>query len=579
MTMRRTFAAFATACLLALPSLAHGSGDHPHVVPSLAAHTEEFRKEIIEITDGVWHAVGYGLANSTLIEGEDGVIIVDVMESVQTAEAVWADFQKLTDKPIVALIYTHNHADHTYGGRGFVPEGDIPVYAHATTSAYIDRVVTIIRPAITRRSARMFGTYLDKGEEGFVNAGIGPALDVGGRSTNTPGIIQPTHTFDDTLTVTIAGLELTLVHAPGETNDQIFVWIPSKRLLLPGDNIYKAFPNLYTIRGTPYRDVRQWVASLDKMRALKPAHMALGHTRPLEGEAFIQETLTAYRDAIQFVHDQTIRGINNGLTPDELVETVKLPPHLAEHPFLIEHYGTVEWSVRSIFAGYLGWFNGDAATLSPVSPKVRADGIMALAGGAEPALAQAQAALDAENYAWAAELAGYVLTHDPASAEAAQLKAQAFRQMGYRSVSPNGRHYYLTQALELEGALTIPIRQPISPGVARFLKGFPVRNLIAAMPVNLVPEKAAEADTVIGFRFTDTAEEFTLHVRRGVAEFQDGWPEAPDVGLQTTTAVWTDIATQQRSLPLAIAGFDVRVTTGMLTIPRLLSTLAMFRDD
>ncbi len=259
-----------------------------------------------------------------------------------------------------------------------MPPGEVDVYAHATTSYYIDRVVNVIRPAISLRSARMFGNLLPRGEDGVVNAGIGPFLDL-----RTVSLIRPNLTFDDRLEVELAGIRLELVHAPGETDDQIFVWLPEKKVLLPGDNIYKAFPNLYTIRGTPYRDVLDWVRSLDRMRALEPEHVVPSHTRPFSGRDNVRQILTAYRDAIQFVHDQTIRGINRGLTPDELVATVRLPPHLAEHPYLAEHYGTVEWSVRSVFSGYLGWFDGDAATLSPASPAERARGLAELAGGVE----------------------------------------------------------------------------------------------------------------------------------------------------------------------------------------------------
>ena len=113
----------------------------PTVVPSLWYHTAEFEQEVIEVTDGVWVAVGFALANSIMVEGDDGVIIIDVTESVEEAQAVWAAFRELTDKPIAALIYTHNHADHTFGGRGFVPEGEMPAYAHDTTNYYLDRVI------------------------------------------------------------------------------------------------------------------------------------------------------------------------------------------------------------------------------------------------------------------------------------------------------------------------------------------------------------------------------------------------------------------------------------------------------
>ncbi len=306
------------------------------VHPKLAAHTAEFEKRVYEVTDGVHLAVGFGLANSIMVEGDECVVIVDVMGNVESAREIRAAFQNISPKPIGALIYTHNHADHVFGGRGFVPFGDVDVYAHRTTEFYVDRMVNIIRPVIARRSARMFGGHLPlHGGDAMVNAGIGPYLEIG-RGESTFGLIRPNHTFDDELEVELCGVDFVMVHAPGETNDQIFVWLPEKRTLMPGDNVYKAFPNLYTIRGTLYRDVLEWSRSIDKMRALQPEHMAPSHTRPVSGADRIEEILTAYRDAIQFVHDQTIRGINRGLTPDELVREVRLPPHLRNHPYLEE---------------------------------------------------------------------------------------------------------------------------------------------------------------------------------------------------------------------------------------------------
>ncbi|MCW9033735.1 MAG: alkyl/aryl-sulfatase [Rhodospirillales bacterium] len=288
----------------------------------LHAHTAEFHKEVIKVTEGVYVAVGYGLANSILLEGDDGVVIVDTMESNETARAVKADFAKITQKPIKALVFTHNHTDHIFGSGVFAEGGSPKVFAHKSTNYYIDRVVNVIRPAIYTRAMRQFGSYLPPG--GRINDGIGPFLaKVDGE--NALSLARPTDTFDKVLKTEVAGIKMELYHAPGETADQLFVWLPEKKVLLPGDNFYKAFPNLYAIRGTAYRDVLEWAKSLDMMRELEPEFLVPSHTRPLVGKEKILGILTDYRDAIQFVHDQTVRGINMDLGPDEIVERVKLP--------------------------------------------------------------------------------------------------------------------------------------------------------------------------------------------------------------------------------------------------------------
>jgi alkyl sulfatase BDS1-like metallo-beta-lactamase superfamily hydrolase len=547
------------------------------VHPALAAQTAEFERKVYTVTDGVHVAVGFGLANSILVEGDACDFVVDAMASVESAREVRAAFAKISSRPIEALIYTHNHADHIFGARGFVPEGEVDVYAHETTNHYIDRLISVLRPIVGMRSERMFGNHLPKtGDDRLVNSGIGPFLEAA-HGGGTPSLIRPNRTFSDRLELTLCGVRVELVHAPGETNDQLFVWLPEKRTLLPGDNVYKAFPNLYTIRGTLYRDVLEWSRSIDAMRALRPEHLVPSHTRPVSGAAKIEEILTAYRDAIQYVHDQTIRGMNRGLTPDELVEVIELPPHLKQHPYLEELYGTVEWSVRSVYSGYLGWFDGDTATLSPVSPEERAAGLVALAGGEEALLAATRGALEAGRYAWAAELASALLEYDPSRGEAKRLKAQSLRALGHRSVSPNGRNYYLTQALELEGEAEVVVQQP-TPEMLELAKAMPIENFIAAMPANLNPERSADADTVMGFRFPDANEAFTLHVRRGVAEFRRGFPAEPDVAIRADSGAWIEVVAGARGLPAAVASGDVEIEGGLTKVPAALAFLAMFRD-
>ncbi len=543
------------------------SPPEPGQVPvELVAHTAEFERRVYRVTDGVYQAVGFGIANSILVEGEQCVFIVDVLGSVESAAAVRAEFEKITPKPIEALIYTHNHGDHIFGGRGFVPAGEVDVYAHETTEFYIDRVVSIIRPILSARSARMFGNLLPGGgEDAFVNAGIGPYLEVG-RPGHTLGLIRPNKTFAERLQLEICGVEVTLVHAPGETPDQLFVWLPQKGVLMPGDNVYKAFPNLYTIRGTLYRDVLAWVKSLDQMRALRPEHLAPSHTRPVSGRQPILEILTSYRDAIQYVHDQTIRGMNRGLTPDELVEEIELPAHLASHPYLRELYGPVAWSVRSIFAGYLGWFDGDSASLSPASPDERALGFAELAGGREGLRSAVERALEEGRPAWAAELAAQLLRLDPDDDEARRLKAAALRALGQRALSPNGRNFYLTQARELEGSAAVEDEPGVDESIRSVLETIPIGNFMAAMPVRLNPSRSAEVDVVVGFYFRDVDEGYTIHVRRGVAELQAIFPESPDITIRSDTTVWRELAAGLRNPVLSLASGEIEVEGSTLDL-------------
>jgi len=531
--------------------------------PDLKAHSAEFKKEIIEVTKGVYVAIGYGLANSILLEGDDGVIIVDTMESAEAAAPVKAAFNRISSKPVKAIIYTHYHPDHILGARVMAGNDKPDVYSYYTTLYYIDRIVNITLETTYRRGMRQFGTLLPKG--GVINAGIGPFLLADDKTT--PALIRPNKTFsNDRLELEIAGLKLVLVHAPGETPDQIFIWLPEKKVLLPADNFYKSFPNLYAIRGTAYRDVTQWVKSLDKMRALKPEYLVPHHTRPIRGADEIYETLTNYRDAIQFVHDQTVRLMNLGYTPDEIVERVKLPTHLARLPYLHEYYGTVEWSVRAIFEGYLGWFGGNATDLFPLPLQERAKRFAQLAGGQDVLFKRAREALDKKDYQWTLELIDPYLQLNPENKEARNTKASALKALGERQIAATARNYYLTQALEVTGELKIGMLKNKDKDVVHSI---PLAALFNSMAVKLDPEKSADVDMVAGFRFPDAGEAFTVHVRHGVAEIQPRFPENPDISVTVDSVVWKEIAAGMRSPALAIVK-DMKKEGGTLNLIKFL---------
>ncbi len=537
--------------------------------PDLAAHTAEFKREVIEVTEGVHVAIGFGLANSILLEGKDGVVIVDTMESVEAAAPVKAAFDKITSKPVKAIIYTHYHSDHTFGASVFAEGNDTEIYAHENTSHHLKRIVSVTRETTYRRAMRQFGVLLPEG--GVLNAGIGPRLEFD--RTKTIGAIPPNKTFsEERLDLEVAGMKLSLVHAPGETTDQIFVWMPEKKVLLAADNFYKSFPNLYAIRGTAYRDVTDWVRSLDEMRRLRPEHLVPSHTRPLKGASTIHETLTNYRDAIQFVHDQTIRWMNKGLTPDEIVERVKLPPHLARLPYLHEYYGTVAWSVRAIFNGYLGWFSGNATDLFELPPKERAKRFASLVGGEAALLARTREALKNKDYQWALELADQLLALKPDLSEAREIKAGALTALGERQIASTARHYYMTQALELRGKVDIG---KVIVKTETMAHKIPLDGIFQSMAVKLDPVESAEVDKVVGFRFPDTGETYMVHVRRGVAEIQTRFPEKPDIAVTVDSTVWKEIVTGLRNPAVALLT-DVEIEGGTLDLVRF---LGLFKRD
>ncbi|TGL64244.1 alkyl sulfatase dimerization domain-containing protein [Leptospira sarikeiensis] len=522
-----------------------------HSDPKLSEFNKEFEKKIYEVTPGIYSAVGYGIANSILIIGKDGLIIVDTMDDRKAGEEVFAEFRKISTLPVKAIIYTHSHPDHIFGSGAFAKDGNPEIYAHETLKTNVERLASETAPIISQRSARMFGNFLK--EEELINAGIGPFL--GYTKESKADYIPPTKTFKDKLLVKISGISLELIHAPGETDDQIYVFIPEKKTILTGDNFYKAFPNLYTIRGTWFRNLKNWYRSLDIIREIRPEFLVPSHGRPLSDAQIIYDTVTDYRDAIQFVHDQSLRGINGGLHPDDLVEYVKLPAHLAKSPYLQEIYGKVSWSVRSSFNGNLGWFSGDPAELHPLPRDKFAGFISELAGGKDSLLKFSKEYFNKHQYQETLQLTGYILRLDPKNKEALDLRISSLERLGEKEENANARHYYLTEALELREKFVAKL--PIQAST-ELLKKYSVYVILSALVANLDPRSSADLDQKVGFQFNDTGEEYTIHIRKGVAELKRNLDENPDILVQLDSLEWKKMLSKIKSPLLTLPGFHYK---------------------
>lgn len=422
----------------------------------LKKRSEGLRPTITRVSESVYCASGYSPANISMILGEDGVVIVDTGMFAVHAEAVLKAFREITDLPIVAIILTHGHGDHT-GGVSYLLEnaGGVSrptVYARSpfdTEGEYFRSGGVKIN---AMRGARQGGFRLPP--EKRINNGIAPVVyPPKDRNIFLSPFKGPDASFKDgRAPFEMAGVELELVAAPGETSDQLYCWFPAEGVVFTGDNFYRSWPNLYAIRGTAYRDVRAWVQSLDMMLDESPDHVVPGHTLPVVGKDESVEVLTNYRDAIKHVFDATIVGINQGMTPDELVHAVKLPPDLASLDYLREYYGNVEWGVRAIFDGYLGWFDGNPTNLFSLPPKEEAEHMAELAGGVSILLERARASLTQSNAQWCAQLCDHLIALDPNAKEPKLLKAEALEALAENLLTATGRNYYLTVAQELRAA-------------------------------------------------------------------------------------------------------------------------------
>lgn len=413
----------------------------------LNAQQQQFEQGIVKVADNVFTAVGFHGANTSMIVGADGVVIIDTLRGPTSAANAFKSLRKYSDKPVKAIIYTHSHGDHIGGASAFVGDEKPDIYATESfgSAEGVNKAVNHVK---MKRNVRQFGRKLSALES--TNRGVAPAMTVdhdGGKGFLPPNVTVP----NSGLKTTIAGVEIEFHIGPGETDDAMFIWLPKEKVLFAGDNFYSSFPNLYAIRGTPYRNVLSWSNSVAKMAEFQPHVLVPGHTMPIRGKAAATAALKDYSQAIRSVYDQTVRGINQGKSPEQIAHEVELPKHLKDKSYLIEFYGSVPHAVRAIYAGLLGWYDGNPTTLNPLEPKLKARKIAELAGGTKKLTEQMETALAKEDYQWALELSDYVKWLDDADRKRARkVKIEALRGLAAREYNAPNRNYYLSYANELE---------------------------------------------------------------------------------------------------------------------------------
>ena len=419
----------------------------------LKARSKEFDQEVLKLTDRVYTAVGFSVSPMSMIIGEEGVIIVDTGIHSDHSSLALEEFRKITTKPVAAIIFTHGHGDHTLGAISFVEKNsNVKIIASENYGIEAARNKDVGLNYQKRRGIRQSGFLLPK--EKRINNGVAKAVWLKKQAfgANESNFTAPNHFVAGTSNLIIEGVEIEITENPGETSDQLMVWLPEEQVVFAGDNFYKSWPNLYAIRGTAYRDVRDWADSIASIRLKKAATLVGGHTRPIIGRENVEEVLTNYEEAIRYIFDQTISGMNQGLGPDELVQTIKLPEHLAKLDYLKPYYGHPEWAIRSIYDGYLGWFDGNPTNLFPLSPTNEAKKIAEISGGIDKLQISAHGSLR-ENPQWTAQLCDWILALEPNNEAAKKLKADALDLLGEQLLTATGRNYYFTYAQELRNSI------------------------------------------------------------------------------------------------------------------------------
>ena len=525
-------------------------GFDPPAVPAnplLVSLSKDFTPAIYEAAEGVHVAVGYARSNPVLIEGDDGLIVVDPAESILAAMAVRDAFNEQLDnifdkKPVKAIIYTHYHDCHIHGSTVFAGDDSPEIIAHESLAENLfsppGAVYSFIFPIKATRAVRYMGVMQQSDPGYFVNGGIFP-FSIPGPS----GYLPPTITVEDELEITIAGVDLVLTHAPGETSDIIYVWLPKTKTLIQIGNFYKSFPAIITLRGASFRNPLDYLESIDKMRGLPAESLVLIHGGgPILGAANISRILTDFRDGVQYVHDQTVRYMNQGLTPDRIIDLIELPPHLADNPYLQEYFGQIDRDIYQIFSQYLGWFTGECRDMFPMSFAEEARNMADLVGGVGTLAAKAQQALDEGNGEWALDLADYVLELDPDHVEALSVRRAAMLSLAEATYNAQSRNYLLSQYLEETGQIAIGMLgfDRIDDNLVGYM---PMKTLLGIQAVSLDASACLDEDILVALHLadlcrTDEPANYALHLRRGILEVQAQIAADPAFRVVTNSPVW-----------------------------------------
>lgn len=402
---------------------------------------DTYQRTITKVNDRIYHFLAFGHSNAIAIIGDTSVIMVDALDSPSYSQDLLQELAKITDKPVRTIIYTHGHPDHR-GGAGAFRDTVQEVIAFSPAHKPM-QFFDALGDITMKRGVRQFGIGLTDEEAISQGIGIREGYAVGKKPYD---FLPPTTLYtEDFAERTIDGVRLLLKRAPGEMDDEIFVWLPDDNVMCCADNYYACWPNLYAIRGTQYRDVAAWVDALDDILSYSPEALLPGHTKPLIGGALIQEQVGTYRDAIAWVLHETLQCMNEGLDADECAERVKLPEPYVSQPYLQEFYGTIEWTVRSIFSGYLGWFGGKPEDLHPV-PHSEYNAVLGNLIGQDKLTEKIDALMQEGQWQMALQLADLLSNEDSAKAA----KRECLLQRADQVCSANGRHYLIACAHELD---------------------------------------------------------------------------------------------------------------------------------
>ena len=480
---------------------------------------------LFELAPGFYQLRGFDLSNMHVVEGREGIVVIDPLVSAESAAAALALYREHRgERPVTGLIYTHSHVDHFGGAKGVVSEEEIearriPVLAPAGFLHHAVSENVFAGTAMGRRAGYMYGALLGRGADGQVGSGLGQTTSLG-TITLIPPNLDITETGQEE---TVDGVRMSFQLTPGtEAPAEMNIHFPDARVLCIADNAARAMHNILTPRGALVRDPRVWAHYLDQAIGLfgeRSDVLFAGHHWPCWGSERIVDYLEKQRDLYTYLHDQTLRLLNQGHTGPEIAELIELPPSLAAEWHCREYYGSISHNTKAIYQRYMGWFDGNPAHLWEHPPVEQARRYVEFMGGAEAVLEKARASFEAGDYRWVAEVVNRVVFAEPDNREARELQADALEQLGYGAENATWRNFFLMGAQELrEGVSGTPTATAPPDVLARLT----VSQLLDAMAIRINGPRAAKHHLRIDWNVTDPDEQHAITIRNGVLRHRPG---------------------------------------------------------
>ncbi|KXO06360.1 MULTISPECIES: alkyl/aryl-sulfatase [Marinobacter] len=517
---------------------------------------------LFQVVEGMYQVRNMDLSNMTIIEGDSGLIIIDPLLTPATARAsLELYYQHRPEKPVVAVLYTHNHADHFGGVKGVINEedvrsGKVRVYAPEGFMEHAIAENVIAGNAMTRRATYQFGAGLPPGVRGHVDTGLGKALGSGPLS-----LIAPTDTVPDNATLTVDGVEIEFQMAHGtEAESEMMMYFPQFKVLNTAEITSQHLHNIYTIRGAAIRDASAWSRFIDKamVRFADRADILVAqHHWPIWERDEIKHFLAVQRDLYKHIHDQTVRMMNQGMLPGDIAENLRLPESLSQEWSARGYYGTVRHNSRGVYQRYMGWYDGNPANLNPLPPREEAGRTIDYMGGEEEVLRKARKDFEAGDYRWVATVTRQLIYANPDNQAARELAADALEQLGYQSEAGTWRSAYLVGAHELRNGVDTPKHVGLQPDLMQALE---TSMFFDAMAVRLNPDKAAGKHLVINWSVTDQEEDYRLNLQNATLTYRSGeLDDEAHASVRMTREVLDSILLETNTFPEAIQAGQIQV--------------------